>query len=214
VLAAVVACKISTDLNQPIAIEMILPDSGRVEVTDTFQPRAIALNAVGDSVQAEIFWASLDTAALQVLDSTTGASLAKSVASGARLQARTGRLLSNPQAVQVLAHLDSMAADSVTRDTLVDSLSMPLRIKTFATGGNAFGRRVIYALTTYPDTGSVVTLLPRDTVTTGGDGKASVQLRLQQGTRPDSVVVTAAMQQFHGGVLPGSPVTFVVEFRP
>jgi len=233
VLAAVFACKISSDLSQPVAIEMILPDSGRVELTDTFRPRAVALNGVGDSVPVDIFWASLDTAVLAVVDSTTGASVPKIVfdtltglprpaGSSGRLQARTSGLISNPQIVQVLARLDSMAADSLTRDTLVvtptdstvDSLSSPLRIRTVAYGGTAVSRRVIYSFATYPESGPAVTLLPRDTVTTGGDGKASVQVRLHKGTLPDSVVVTATMKTLHGDPLPGSPVTFVVEFRP
>ena len=232
-LAAVAACKISTDLSQPVAIELILPDSGRVELTDTFRPRAVALNGAGDSVPTDIFWASLDTAVLAVIDSTTGASVPKIVfdastglprpaGSSGRLQARTATLRSNPQLIQVLARLDSMAADSLTRDTLdvtptdgtVDSLSRPLKIRTVAYGGNAVSRRVIYSFTTYPDSGPKVTLLPRDTVPTGFDGKASVQVRLNKGTLPDSVVVTATMQTFHGDPLPGSPVTFVVEFRP
>jgi hypothetical protein len=226
-LAAVFACKIPTDLSQPVAIEMILPDSGRVELTDTFRPRAIALNAAGDSVQSDMFWASLDTAVIIVLDSTTGVSvprilfdsltnLPRAAGSSGRLQARTATLRSNPQAIQVLARLDSMAADSLTRDTLdvTDSLSDPLRIRTVAYGGTAVNRRVIYSFATYPDSGPLITLLPRDTVTTGGDGKASVQVRVHKGTLSYSVVVIAAMQTLHGDPLPGSPVRFVVEFRP
>jgi len=89
-----------------VAIEIVLPDSGRVEVTDTFRPSARALNGLGDSVQAQLFWSSLDTT-LQVLDSTTGVSLAKRVGTG-RLQARTGKLFSNTQTVQLLARLDSI----------------------------------------------------------------------------------------------------------
>jgi hypothetical protein len=220
-VAAVCACKINVDQNQPVAIEITLPDSGRVELTDTFRPRGRALNGVGDSVAAPLYWSSLDTAVFVVLDSTTGVTVPKSVGTG-RLSARTGNLFSNPQPVAVLARLDSMAAAGRTRDTLdvtptdstVDSLSNLLQIQTFAFGGNAAGRRVVYAWTTYPASGPVVTLLPRDTVPTGFDGTASVQVRLHNGTLPDSVVVTATMQRFHGGPLPGSPVTFVVEFRP
>ena len=70
-LAVVLACKINTDVNQPVAIEIRLPDSGRVELTDTFRPTARALNGIGDSVQAAFVWASLDTAILAVLDSAT-----------------------------------------------------------------------------------------------------------------------------------------------
>ncbi len=155
-----------------------------------------------------------------VLDSTTGVTLPKAVGSG-RLQARTGRLFSNPQTVSVLPRLDSMYAGGPTRDTLVvtptptttDSLSNPLTIATVAFGGSAIGRRVVYAFTTYPGSGPVVTLLPRDTVFTAADGTAATQVRLHQGTLPDSVIVTATMLRFHGGALPGSPVTFVVEFR-
>ena len=107
-LAAVFACKLNTDLDQAVAIEVILPDSGRVEVTDTFRPRARALNGVGDSVAAEIFWSALDTTVLALLDSTTGEFLAQTVGTG-RIQARVGTLRSNPQPVTVLAQ-DSSAA--------------------------------------------------------------------------------------------------------
>ena len=203
-----------------MAIEIVLPDSGRVEVTDTFRPRGRALNGLGDSVQAQLVWSSLDTT-LEVLDSTTGASLA-AVMGTARLQARSGNLFSNQQTVQVLARLDSMAAAGSTRDTLdvtptdstVDSLSNPLKIATFAFGGAAATRRVVYAAITYPDTVPAVTLLPRDTVLTATDGTAAVQLRLHAGPLPDSVVVTATMRKFHGASLPGSPVIFVVEIKP
>lgn len=203
-----------------MAIEIVLPDSGRVEVTDTFRPSARALNGLGDSVQAQLLWSSLDTT-LEVLDSTTGGSLAKLVGT-ARLQARTGNLFSNPQTVQLLARLDSMGPASGTPDTLdvtptdstVDSLSNPLIIATFAFGGAAANRRVVYAATTYPDSVPAATLLPRDTVFTATDGTATVQVRLHAGPLPDSVVVTATMRKFHGDSLPGSPVIFVVEVKP
>jgi hypothetical protein len=174
-----------------VAIEIVLPDSGRVELTDTFRPRGRALNGLGDSVQAQLYWSTLDTAIIVVLDSTTGVTLPKVVGSG-RLQARTGRLFSNPQTVAVLARLDSMYAGGPTRDTLV----------------------VTPTPSTYPGSGPVITLLPRDTVSTATDGTAATQVRLHTGTLPDSVVVTATMRKFHGAPLPGSPVRFVVVFRP
>ena len=80
--------------------------------------------------------------------------------------------------------------------TVVDSVSDPLTIETIAFGGAASGRRVIFALTTYPAGGLVVTLLPKDTVTTNLTGQASVQVRLHAGSLPDSVVVTASMTRF------------------
>ncbi|HYU08323.1 MAG TPA: hypothetical protein VEK77_02950 [Gemmatimonadales bacterium] len=215
------ACKLNTDANQPVAIEIVLPDSGRVELTDTFRPSGRALNGFGDSVAAPLFWSSLDPAIIAVLDSTTGVTWPKAVGTG-RLLARTGTLFSNPQNVVVLARLDSMAAASPTHDTLdvtptdstTDSLSNPQQIQTVAFGGLAVGRRVVYAVTAYPGSGPVVTLLPRDTVFTGSTGGASVQVRLHPGPLPDSVVVTASMTRFDGSPLPGSPVVFVVEILP
>lgn len=190
-------------------------------MTDTFRPHARALNGFGDSVAALVVWTSLDTAFIQVLDSLTGVTEPESVGTG-RLLVRTGRLFSNPQTVFVLARLDSMAAASPTRDTLdvtpgdtaVDSLSDALTIETIAFGGAASGRRVIFALTTYPAGGPVATLSPRDTVTTDPTGRASVQVLVHPGSLPDSVVVTASMTRFDGSILPGSPVTFVLEFLP
>ena len=151
---AALACKIKTDPDQAVAIEIALPDSGRVEVTDTFRPSGRALNGLGDSVQAELYWFSLDTAKMVVLDSATGVTLPKVVGTGT-LQARTGNLFSNPQTVQVLARLDSIRALGATRDTVTapDSLSDSLRVQAYAFGGIPSGRRVVYAVTTYPASG-------------------------------------------------------------
>ena len=193
---------------------MVLPDSGRVEITDTFRPQGRALNGLGDSVMAQLSWSSLDTDKLAILDSTTGLSLAQ-VVGIARLQARTTNLISNPQPVSVLAKLDSVTAAGATRDTihLLDSLSAPLQVQAFATGGAAVGRRVVYAATTFPPRDSAVTFVPRDVVTTGSTGIASARLKLLPGPVPDSVVVTATMTRLNGTPIPGTP-TFVVEFGP
>ncbi len=216
-LAAVFACKINTDLDQPVAIDIVLPDSGRVEVTDTFRPRARALNGIGDSVQAELSWASLDTAVLAVLDSTTGVSISKTIGS-ARLQARTGNLFSNPQTVTVLTRLDSIRVLGAARNTVfaADSLSDSLQVQAFALGGAIpANRRVVFTKTTFPASDSMVTLVPKDTVFTNpSTGVAVVQVRLGTGPVPDSVVVTATMQHVNRTPVQGSPLTFVVEFRP
>jgi hypothetical protein len=218
----VCACKINTNLDQPVAIEITLPDSGRVEVTDTFRPRGRALNGLGDSVQAQLFWSSLDTA-LAVLDSTTGASIGKTVGT-ARLQARTGNLFSNPQTVNILARLDSLRAAGATRDTVfltpvppdtaADSLSDSLSVQAYALASAIpASRRVVYSVTTFPASGPVVTLVPKDTVFTNSAGLASTRLRLRNGPVPDSVVVTATMRHLNGTIVPDR-VTFVVEFKP
>ena len=204
-----------------MAIEIVLPDSGRVEVTDTFRPLGRALNGLGDSIQAPRHWSSLDTS-LVVLDSATGVSIATMVGT-ARLQARSGNLFSNPQTVRILERLDSVRAAGATRDTVfvtpvppdtADSLSDSLSVQAYAFGGIPGGRRVVYAFTIFPDSGSVVTLLPNDTVlTSSATGIAAARLRLRPGPVPDSVVVTATMRHVNGTLVPDT-VTFVVEFRP
>jgi hypothetical protein len=198
-----------------VAIDILLPDSGRVELTDTYRPSGRALNGLGDSVQAQLYWSSLDTT-LAVLDSATGVSIATAVGT-ARLQARTGNLFSNPQTVSILARLDSLRAAGATRDTVfvtADSLSDSLRVQAYALGGIPANRRVVFALTIYPDTGSVVTLLPNDTVFTNSAGLAVTRVRLQGGPVPDSVVVTATMRHVNDTLVSDSLLTFVVEFRP
>lgn len=197
-----------------MAIEVILPDSGRVEVTDTVRPTARALNGVGDSIAAQVYWSSLDTA-IAVLDSTTGASLAQAVGSG-RLQARVGALRSNPQTVVILTRLDSLVASGPTRDTvsLADTLSAELQVRAFATPVVPANRRVVYAATTFPASGPVVTFVPNASVLTSSTGAAAARLRLLAGSTPDSVVVTATMRRPDGTAILGSPVTFVVEFGP
>jgi hypothetical protein len=207
------ACKINTDLDQAVAIEIVLPDSGRVELTDTFLPSGRALNGLGDSVAADLRWASLDTAIVVVLDSTTGVSLPKALGLG-RLQARAGNLISNPQNVTVLARLDSVLRVGARSDTAVDSLSSSLQVQAYATGGIPTGRRVVYAATIYPDSGRVVTFVPNDSVLTNASGIASTQLRLLPGLIPDSVVVTVTMKRPNGTPIPGSGLTFVVEYGP
>ena len=152
-----------------------------------------------------------------MLDSTTGVSISKTIGA-ARLEARTGNLFSNPQTVTVLARLDSIRVLGAARNTVfaADSLSDSLQVQAFALGGAIpASRRVVFTKTTFPASDSMVTLVPKDTVFTNpSTGVAVVQVRLGTGPVPDSVVVTATMQHVNRTPVQGSPLTFVVEFRP
>jgi hypothetical protein len=97
--AAAAACKLGPNLDGIVAIDVTLPDSGRVAVGDTLFPSGRALNGRGDSVAADIRWSALDTAIIDV-DSVTGATVGK-VAGIGRLQARVENLRSNPLPVTV-----------------------------------------------------------------------------------------------------------------
>lgn len=179
-------------------------------------PAARALNGRGDSVAAQIFWSSLDTAIVSVVDSTTGVTLAKAVGTG-RLQARFGGLHSNPENVAVLVRLDSASAAGDTIIVSTDSLSDSLAVKAWtggATGAGAGGRTVVYAAAIYPPGATIVTFVPRASVQTDAGGIAVARLRLETGPLPDSVVVTATLRRPNGIDVPGSPVRFVVEFQP
>ncbi|HLQ70075.1 MAG TPA: hypothetical protein VK124_11170 [Gemmatimonadales bacterium] len=214
----VLACSKITASDQVVALDILLPDSGHIELGDTLRPLGRALNSRGDSIAAQIFWASLDTGTIVVLDSTTGVTVGRVVGNG-RVQARVGPLRSNPQTVVVAARLDSVRAAGLVRDTVTvstpDSLSDTLFVRVFAVDSEPpAGRQVVYAATTYPASGPTVRFVRGGTVTTDGTGLAFEQLRLSPGTLPDSVVVTATVKRFTGTNVPGSPVTFVVEFRP
>lgn len=196
---------------------MFLPDSARLEVGDTLHPEARALNGRGDSVAADIFWSSLDSGVIAVVDSTTGATLGKATGTG-RLQARFGSLRSNAQNVFVLARLDSVTAAGPLRDTVVvsapDSLSDSLFVKVWAGTSGAASRSVVYTIDIYPAADSTVTLVPKTPVQTDANGIAFARLRFNPGPIPDSVVVTAAVRRPNGTHAPGSPLHFVVEFQP
>ncbi len=220
-LSGAVACgKLGTNLDQVVALEVSLPDSGNVEIGDTIIPHAQALNGRGDSVAAALMWASFNPDTLQILDPATGAALGRAFGT-ARVQARVGNLRSNPLLILVETAADSGRAASAARSTVTvsapDSLSDSLVVRLFATptqSSNLVGRRVAYAATIYPAGGATITLVPEDTVLTNGSGTAFARVRLVRGTRPDSVVVTATARRADGSLVPGMPVPFVVEFRP
>jgi len=223
-LAAAAACgQLGTDLNQVVALEVFFPDSGRLEIGDTLHPSARALNGHGDSVAAQVFWTSLDTGIVAVVDSGSGVTFAKAAGTG-RLQARFGGLHSNPENVFVFVRLDSASVAGATRDTVVvtppdtatkaDSLSDSLAVKAWAGAGGAPSRPVVYSADVYPPSDTTVTLVPKGTVLTNANGIAVVQVRLHKAPVPDSVVVTAVVRRPNGSEVPGSPVRFVVEFRP
>jgi hypothetical protein len=227
--ALVTACsQLEPDFDSVIALEVVVPDSGFMERGDTLYPRARALNGRGDSVEATVTWATLDTAILEV-DGTTGAARGKATGTG-RIQARVGNLPSNPIAVIVQPSLDSVRIQGDARDTVTrsppapappDSLSDSLIVRVFAMAPPGLSgaqtlvrRRVTYVRTVFPNEVPGVTLLPNDTAWTNTAGLAMVQLRLDAGSFPDSIKLEAFVVRHDGTAVPGSPLTFVVEYRP
>jgi len=212
---------LSPDFNQVVALEASLPFNGSVELGDTLVPSGRALDGRGDSVAATIYWKSLDTAHVTVLDSATGATVGKTVGAGA-IQARTGNLHSNPLAITVLAAADTVFATSPLRDsvsvgTKVDSLSDTLGVEVADTNGGVTtplsGRKVAFQIT-YPADTTAFTLVPGDTVLTSANGIAVLRVKLKNRALPDSIVLSATARHLRGAAIPGSPITFTVIFAP
>ena len=190
-----------------------------VEEGDTIVPLARALNGYGDSVAATVAWATADTGTLVLLDSLSGATLGRRPPSG-RLQAHVGSLRSTVLTVTVRPQADPLTATGplrrivATPDSQSDALEVRLEDLTTGTTPAGLANRQVTFTVTYPAGSGSFTLLPGDTVLTGSGGLASVQVRLVNRTLPDSAVVEARAVRANGQAVPGSPVTFVVEFQP
>lgn len=236
-LLAAVACTLSTDLSEIVAIELLGPPDS-LEEYDTLTPRAVALTGAGDTARATILWASLDSV-LTVLNDTSGKTVVRFTGLTGRLQASVGNLHSNPSVIRTLAAADTLFATGVIADTVTlsattppDSLSDSLQVELADTiessaGADSLtvplsGRPVVYTIT-YPTTGGAATLVTTDTahalvtvdtVSTGTSGVAFVKVRLLADVLPDSIVVTARARRAVGDTVPGSPVTFFVRFQP
>ncbi len=113
-------------------------------------------------------------------------------------------------------------------DSVSDSLKVEVAdtIESAIGGGSLTvglaGRPVLYSITEPVSPGPVTLVandsthspVTTDTVTTGASGIAFVKVRLLGPPVPDSVVVQAIARRAGGDTVPGSPVVFVVRFRP
>ena len=234
-LTAALACGLfgPPDLNRVFALEITAPDS--LEEYDTLVPHARLLDGHGDSVHgASFIWATLDTAALSVRDSSTGKTVVNHPGQTGRLVVRSTNVTSDAIPVRTLAAADTLFAAGTTVDTArlsVDSISDSLKVEVAdtiksASGGDSLvalaGRPVVYSITLPAIAGPVTLitadsahgLVTTDTVATAASGVAFVKVRLLGPPSPDSVVVHARARRAVGDTVPGSPVGFVVRFRP
>lgn len=88
-LLGLAACGSLTETDDGVAfLDLIQPPTTTLEVGTTLQLQALALNARGEPVEAEVFWSSPDP--FITVDESTGLVTAVSVGTGGRVQARTG----------------------------------------------------------------------------------------------------------------------------
>jgi hypothetical protein len=202
-----------------VALEVEVPVPPDVEVGDTLQLHATALDANGDPVDAAISWQAADST---VSVSATG--LVTGVSPGiGRVQALEGSLGSNVVTLTVIARADTLLllGDSI-RTVPADpgaSGDLVTQLRTFAPDTAVASRPVIYAIT-FPAAGSApgVTLssgAQTDTVQTGADGTVTgLQLIRVPGQPPvDSAVVTVRAERTRGAEVPGSGQRFVIRFE-
>ena len=221
----------STDFSTPVAIEIVTAQHPpfRVEELDTLRVRVLVLDRGGDSIaSAAVRLLSFDPDTVTI-DSATFGLVGVRPGTG-RVVAISGNLQSAPLVVSVVVAPDSLAASGATVDTVpeLDSLSAPLTVQlldlhTDATQalGITWGDTVRFAIV-YP----VFAGQPDTAATLGNDsltaavltaispaGSASVEVRRNGPTRPDSVVVQASAKRANGTAVSGSPVGFVVHFN-
>lgn len=221
-LGAAACSKLSGDPGVPVALEVLVPSATQVEVGDTIQLAARALNQQGDSVAATIVWRTPDTLVLAI-DSLTGRLTGRSAGTG-RVQARTGTLVSSLVTFTSLARVDTLqiippdssrvAAGASSSDPLVVELDSLNPLSPVAS------RQVIYqvVLPLFGQPGDTVALTGGGltaTATTGADGRPISPVTLNRVTgqaSPDSAQVEVRSERPSGALVPGSGQRFIVRF--
>jgi len=221
-LAALAACSDAAGSDdEVVALEVTAPPGGAVEVGDTVQYSAEALNRNGDPVPATIVWSTPDTANIWV-DSTSGQVVGKKGATQGRVQARTQGLVSPLNVITVVAVPDTLILvppDTVRVDSLPDSLSVALvaRLESNNPVGPLANREIVY---TVIEPLTLTVKLPNDalvdTVLTNASGEPTTPMTLARVTgvpSPDSAIVQIHAT-FHQGAdtVPGSGQRWIVRF--
>ena len=202
-----------------VALEVEVPEPSTVEVGDTLQLHATALDADGEPVDASITWQAADpTVSVDATGLVTGVS-----AGSGRVQARQGSLSSNVVTLTVIARADTLLVlgDSIRTVPAETGTSGDLvtALRTFSPDAPVPSRPVIYAIT-YPVGGTTpgVALTggaQTDTVNTGADGTVVGFQLVRVAGQPvvDSVVVTVSAERTRGAPVPGSGQRFVIRFE-
>lgn len=208
-----------------MAIEFVGAASPAVEELDTLVLTVRVLDRRGEVVAgASPFLLALDTAVLGI-DSARSAVVGRKAGQG-RVVAVAERLRSDPVRVTVTPAADSLVRVSAARDTVaagtLTSAPLVVQLLDLVTGAQPVGLRdrpvrFRIVLPVFADRSSATALLDNDslqaTVQTVTTGNASVTVKRVGPVQPDSLVVEADAMRAFGGVVPGSPVRFVLSFR-
>lgn len=204
-----------------VALEVTAPSPLTIEVHETLQLSARALNKDGDSVAANIVWSVGDTTL--TVDPSTGVLTGVTPGTG-RVQASVGSLRSGVLTFNVIAPADTiiLSPDSVLTVAPDVAASAPLvvTVRSFSPDDPVDGRPVIYTVTSPDPNTTTPTVqflngLTEDTATTASDGTVtSVTLgRIANLAAPDTAIVTVRATRTRGSMVPGSGQRFIVLFQ-
>jgi hypothetical protein len=204
-----------------VALEVTVPSPQTIEVNESLQLSARALNKDGDSVAAAIVWSVGDPTL--TVDASTGVLTGVSPGTG-RVQASVGTLTSGVFTFTVIAPADTIiiAGDSVFPVATDAPASAPLavRLESLHPAGVVDLRPVIYTLispdpATVPPTVALPNGQSEDTSSTASDGTVTdmVLSRIAGLTAPDTAIVTVRAARTRGATVPGSGQRFIVLFQ-
>lgn len=205
-----------------VALEIRLPNPAVVQLDDTVQLSARALNLAGDSVAADIIWLTPDTGSVAV--DSSGRLTAKLATGTGRVQARTGSLRSNLETFTIQRRSDSVAL-TLPADLTVfpeDSATVPLVATLLSltpdTAGIT-GSTLLYEVVDSAALRGIVrfaggVLSLRATTSTTGAPAVGVTLRRVPGaTFPATATVRVSATRPSGAVVPGSGQTFSITLQ-
>lgn len=202
-----------------VQLEIRVPASTTVEVGETLQLTAEALDRDGNPVAVPISWRTSD-ATLTVDDAGLVAGLA---AGPGQVQAFAGSLASERISIAVITRADtlSLVGDSVVTVAAGVAASAPLvvQLQSFAEAVPLPDRPIVYSITSPPDLGTRTVELPGnvliDTVFSGTTGlNETITLNRVVGVpSPDTAIVQVRSYRTSGVDVPGSGQRFIVLFQ-
>jgi hypothetical protein len=221
-VAALAGCSNLTEQGGVAELEIRIPRPATVEVGQTIQLSARALDRQGDSVAAAVTWLTPDT----TVTITPDGRLTGRTSGTARVQAGVGTIVSDFVTFTVNPRPDTLAltGDSILTVAPGVGISAPLvaSIQSFAPAEPLAGEVITYTVTApvFADPTQRTVELPGGPLSlaaiTGADGTPVTPVTLNRVTgqpSPDSAIVTVAAVTAAGTTVPGSGQRFIVHFQ-
>jgi hypothetical protein len=218
------ACSSLTETAGGVGVVVVLvPSPAEIEVGQTIQLRAVALDGNQDTVDVPIVWRALDTTI--IVDSTAGLLTGRTAGQTGRVIARAADLYSSEVKFTVVPVADTLVRVSADTQTVETTATLSGDLVVRLDGGDPpvpiAGRRVIYQVVE-PLFGSVddrtVEFQNSQLLVTGVTGQTGtppgIKLRKRADkTPPDSAIVEVTAYRPAGGPpVPGSGTRFIIRF--